>query len=60
MSNTKTVTRAVVAVTLVIGVCVLISINPWVSVGLAPILLAIAVILRTIGDDDAEDTDNET
>ena len=59
MSNTKTVVLALVAVVLVLGVCFFISANPWVSAGLAPVLLAIAAILRAVSGN-AEDADEKT
>lgn len=47
--NTKSlVILSVVAVILVIGIGICTVINPWATVGLAPILVAIAVIIKAI------------
>lgn len=50
MRNTKSVViLSVVAVILVIGIGICTVINPWAAVGLAPVLVAIAVIITAIG-----------
>jgi hypothetical protein len=49
---------SVVAIILVLGIGLFIAINPWVAVGLAPILVAISVIIRAIGGSSGGPSDN--
>jgi hypothetical protein len=50
MRDTKSiVVLSIVAAILVLGIGLYITLNPWVAVGLAPILVAISVIISAIG-----------
>jgi hypothetical protein len=51
---------SVVAIILVLGIGLFIAINPWVAVELAPILVAISVIIRAIGGSSGPSDNNPT
>lgn len=58
--TTSIIVLSVVAIILVLGIGLFIAINPWVAVGLAPILVAISVIIREIGRSSGPSDNNLT
>lgn len=59
MRDTKIIiVLSVVSTVLVLGIGVCIAINPLVTIGLAPVLAAISLIIRTIGGAPAEPDDS--